>query len=156
MQLPPHRFLSCGNYSKNHGMIRNMKKSLEDEAFDFRQSPFWADYMKHIGWEVEHVSGIYLYVKKLPFSLSYIKIQHPLGKLPFIKIDSIAKKHHALVVLIEPHLDTYNEKQFLKNGYIKTKMHHAPTATRKIAITASLPKIVSLFSENAKRNIKKA
>lgn len=136
-------------------MIVHMKNDIH-KASDFRQSPFWADYMQQIGWNVEEVFGINLYIKKLPLTISFIKIQHPLGKIPFEKIDSIAKKQHALCVVIEPHIAGYDEKQFLQSDYMRTKTHHAPTATRKIAIDTSVSNIVSSFSENAKRNIKKA
>ncbi|MBP9719095.1 MAG: hypothetical protein KBD46_01390 [Candidatus Levybacteria bacterium] len=131
-------------------------KTTTQNAFDFRQSPFWKTYMQKIGWQVETIDTVQVYIRQMPFGISFIKIQHPLQKISLKKIDSIAKKYHALVVVIEPNTNTYDEKAFKKNGYQITPMHHAPTATRKIEISKPLKKIISSFSENAKRNIKKA
>ena len=136
-------------------MIIGMKTPLEN-AFDFRQSSHWADYMRSIGWEIETTKGIQIYIRKVPWIGSFIKIQHPLGTIPFKTIDALAQKHHAIWVIIEPHISGYNHSLFLKNGYYISSMHHAPTATRKINISKSISEIVRDFSENAKRNIKKA
>jgi len=132
-------------------------KTTIGNSFDYRQSPYWKAYMQSIGWSVETIDTIQIYIRKLPlFNASVIKIQHPLGKIPFKKIDALAKKYYAMSVIIEPHLQGYNEKEFVKNVYDISSMHHAPTATRKIDIAPSLKKITASFSENAKRNIKKA
>lgn len=130
-------------------------KTTINTSFDFRQSPFWAKYMSSIGWQVETIDGIQIYIRKL-FGISFIKIQHPLGKIPFKKIDSLARKYHAISVVIEPHTASYDERQFFQNGYQISSMHHAPTATRKIDISKPIKQIFAGFSENAKRNIKKA
>ena len=132
-----------------------MKTTLEN-AFDFRQSPYWKLYMQKVGWVVETVDGIQIYIRTLPFAISFIKIQHPLEKIPFKKIDALAKKYHAVSVIIEPHILGYEKDVFIKNKYDITSMHHAPTATRKIDIHKPLEEIMNSFSENAKRNVKKA
>lgn len=131
-------------------------KTTIDTAFDFRQSPFWGHYMQNIGWRVETVAGIQIYIRTLPFGISFIKVQHPLGKIPLKKLDVLAKKHRAISLIIEPHTAFYDEKELRKNDYMISPMHHAPTATRKIGLNPSLEKIMATFSDNAKRNIKKA
>lgn len=139
-----------------YGMINTMKVALEN-AYDFRQSPYWKKYMRSIGWFVETVDGIQLYIRHLPFiHVSFIKIQHPLPPYSLKKIDTIAKKYYALSVIFEPHIYGYDPSLFRKHGYEISTMHHAPTATRKIAIHKPVEQILATFSENAKRNIKKA
>lgn len=138
-----------------NAMIQSMKKYME-EAKDFRQSPAWKRYMQRIGWEVISVDGTQLFIKKFPFNSSYIKIQHPLPTPNLKKIDFIAKKNNAIAVIIEPLPYNYDESLFKNAGYSVSAMHHAPTATRKLDIHPQLSEIFQTFSENAKRNIKKA
>jgi lipid II:glycine glycyltransferase (peptidoglycan interpeptide bridge formation enzyme) len=136
-------------------MIRTMKNYLE-KAIDFRQGPFWKKYMESIGWTVVSVDKTQLFIRKFPWGSSYIKIQHPLFTPSLKKIDALAKKYHAIAVVIEPHIYKFDETVFQKAGYTISALHHAPTATRKLDIQAPLAQIVASFSENAKRNIKKA
>lgn len=136
-------------------MISSMKLSLE-HAVDFRQNPYWGEYMKKIGWQIERIEEIQLCIRRLPLLGTFIKIQHPHKKIPFKKIDMIAKKYNTTFLIIEPTHYKYSETVFKKNGYVVTRMHHAPTATRKLAIDLPLSKIIASFSENAKRNLRKA
>jgi lipid II:glycine glycyltransferase (peptidoglycan interpeptide bridge formation enzyme) len=136
-------------------MIIGMKLSVQNIP-DFRQSHYWKTYLESMGWTVERVDGIQIYIRTLPLGISFIKIQHPLGTIPFKKIDTIAKKYHAVSVIIEPHIFEYKKTLFVRHAYQTTSMHHAPTATRKIDISKPIEIIYSTFSENAKRNIKKA
>jgi lipid II:glycine glycyltransferase (peptidoglycan interpeptide bridge formation enzyme) len=135
-------------------MIKRMQITIQNSP-DFRQSPAWKSYMESIGWTVEIVDGIQIFIKKFPFGASYIKIQHPSSLPSLKKIDTLAKKYHTIAVVIEPQ-DNRDKENLEKAGYQLSALHHAPTATRKLTINASLPTIISSFSENAKRNIKKA
>lgn len=133
-----------------------MKHHLE-YSFDIRQSPMWGNYMELIGWKTEIANGIRIYIRTIPFfNVSMIKIQHPLGTIPFRSIDSIAKKYNTVVVIIEPHIAEYKPNLFKKNGYKQTQKRHAPSSTIKVDISSDLNTIFKSFSENARRNIKKA
>src|SRR5579872_4130830 len=126
-------------------------------AIDSRQFPQWGKYLKAIGWEVESTDGIQIFIKKIPlFKKSFIKIQHPIGPLPLTKIDSIAKKYNALFVVIEPHNAGFSQSTMEKHGYRKIKLFYAHSATIKFDLTKSNEDLLSSFSENARRNIKKA
>lgn len=133
-----------------------MKKRIQN-AFDIRQSPMWASYMQSIGWNTKSLNNIQLYIKQFPFiNVSIIKIQHPLGPIPFFQVEAIAKKHNAIAVIIEPHCISASDADFKKHGYKTHPRRYAPSATIKIDITPSLNAIFCSFSENARRNIKKA
>ncbi|MCX6782934.1 MAG: hypothetical protein NTZ20_02995 [Candidatus Levybacteria bacterium] len=133
-----------------------MKLKLEN-FIDARQTPQWAKFMQSIGWIVERIGNTHVFIRKLPYmNFSVIKIQHPLGPVPFKKIDLIAKKYNAIFVIIEPHPYKYNEVNYIKYGYRLSNFLFAHSATLKIDITLSEKNIFSTFSENAKRNIKKA
>jgi lipid II:glycine glycyltransferase (peptidoglycan interpeptide bridge formation enzyme) len=123
---------------------------------DIRQTKGWGDYLKAIGWKVKEVDGIQIFIKKIPlFNLSFIKVQRQKNPIPFKKIDKLAKEYKSLMVLVEPSLEDYNDQQFLKNGYLRTIQPVVHTATIQIDLLPSLEKIMSGFSENARRNIRK-
>lgn len=127
------------------------------KAIDARQFPQWSTFLKNIGWQVKKLKGNNIAIKKIPFiNLSIIKIQHPLNPVPFKQVDIIAKKYNALLVLVEPHNHKYNEEIFIKNGYKRSNMRAAHSATIRIDLQKTEEEIFNSFSENAKRNIKKA
>lgn len=127
------------------------------ESFDIRQSKQWVDYMQAIGWRVEKVGQINLFIKKFPLlPFSMIKVQHQKGKIDFKKIDEIAKKNKTLAIIIEPHNSNFEKSQFKSNGFADSKLLYAHSKTYKIDLTQSEKNIWKNFSENAKRNIQKA
>ncbi|MCL5410074.1 MAG: peptidoglycan bridge formation glycyltransferase FemA/FemB family protein [Patescibacteria group bacterium] len=125
---------------------------------DLRQSPQWGNFLSQIGWQVIKIGKSQAYLKKLPLiNCSMIKIQRPFNPLPWTEIDQLAKKNHALMVVIEPQTNNYNEQELVAHGYKKTlNMSLSHTATIEIALTKPIDKIYQDFSENARRNIKKA
>ena len=128
-----------------------------EKAIDARQAPAWGEYLRSMGWTIERIGQTQIFIHKMPlFNKSLIKIQHPLNPLPFEKLEKIAKKHNALFMIIEPHHYNYKEDDFISNGYRKTFMQFAHTATIKIDLQQSEKELLASFSENARRNIKKA
>ncbi|MDO8638056.1 MAG: peptidoglycan bridge formation glycyltransferase FemA/FemB family protein [Candidatus Daviesbacteria bacterium] len=124
---------------------------------DIRQSRQWGDYLSSIGWKVEKINRTQVFIKSLPFlKSSIIKIQHPKNPLSFLKIDQLAKKHKALFVILEPESKGFNEQEFKKNGFKKNKTSLTHTNTIYIDIKKTEKEIFSNFSENTRRNIKKA
>lgn len=125
---------------------------------DIRQSSNWGSYLSQIGWKIEKIgNGSHAFIRPIPlFGRSVIKIQHPQNPLDFAKIDKIAKEHKALFVLLEPQGLKYHEPSFIKDGYRPSKTSLTHTSTVYLDLTQSEPKLFSSFSENAKRNIKKA
>ncbi len=125
-------------------------------ALDVRQFPQWGEYMKSIGWKVYLIDGKLAYGKKVPLMGLIIKMQHPAGPINIKKIDKLAKKEKASMVTIEPHISGYSDKNFLVNKFIKSKRTYAPSSSILIDLKRSENEIFSSFSENARRNIKKA
>lgn len=124
---------------------------------DIRQSKEWGNYLSSIGWKIEKIKNSQVFIRNLPFlKYSVVKIQHPQNNLSFSEIDKLAKKHKALFVILEPENKNFNEKDFAKFGYLRSKSSLTHTATIYIDINKSEDKILSSFSENARRNIKKA
>ncbi len=133
-----------------------MKNHLQ-RAQDARQTPMWGQYLKGIGWEIETAGNTQLFIKKIPlFNVSFIKIEHPFGPYPLAKIDQIAKKHKAILIVFEPHEFNYHPQQLDQFGYQKSKLMYAHTSTIKIDLIQNEKELFNSFSENAKRNIRKA
>lgn len=125
---------------------------------DIRQSENWGKYLTSIDWKVEKIGLSQAFIRPIPLTgRSVIKIQHPYNPLPLSKIDELAKKHKALFAIIEPDIkDFKNEGGFYKFGFQPAKMSYTHTATIYINLQRSLKKLLSSFSENARRNIKKS
>ena len=124
---------------------------------DIRQTKQWGKYLAGIGWLVEEVGGIQVFIKKIPiFNSSVIKIQHHKNPLPFTMIDKLAKKYNAICVIAEPENKRLNLEDFKKAGYFNSPMLLTHTSTIYIDLTQSEKKLWNSLSENARRNIKKA
>lgn len=126
-------------------------------AIDARQTPEWGHYMSKIGWISESIDNTHILIRPLkPFPWSMVKISHPVGPIPFAHIDKLAKKYHAFAVIIEPHIYKYDENSFKSNHYRVSAWRYAHTATIKINTAIAENDLFASFSENARRNIRKA
>lgn len=143
------------------------------DATDARQTAEWGEFLTAIGWEVASIrrdaslrmtaanenaqSPFYIFIRKIPYlGWSFIKIQHPKGTIPFQAIDTLARKHHTLFTIIEPHVVGYDEQSFYKQRYSISKLRYAHSATILIDLRKSVDELWKTFSENARRNIRKA
>ena len=127
------------------------------KVMDIRQSQSWSQFMENLGWQVEVADGVKIFIRKMPiFNCSSIKIQHQDAPMPLAQIDQIAKKYRALSVVIEPNLFGDEASAYLKNGYEKTDYRLCFSANIIIDLRPEEEKIFRSFSENARRNIRKA
>lgn len=132
-------------------------QDLTEIAVDSRQTTQWAEYLSQLGWTVVEIDGVFVYSRRMPiFNNSIIKISRPRGPIPFEKIEKFAKEQNALFVLLEPDTHNNNPEQLKKAGYTPSALKTAFTATRLIDISPEQQTIFDSFSENARRNIKKA
>lgn len=132
-----------------------MKNSIQ-QAVDARQTLMWGKYMQGIGWQVEKIGSTQIFIRKIPLLGSFIKIEHPIGPFDFKKIDQLAKNKKAMMVIFEPHSLNYDQSQFLNSGYQPGRELYSHSATIKIDLTQNETALLKSFSENARRNIKKA
>lgn len=124
---------------------------------DIRQTKQWGNYLESIGWEIENIGGTQVFINKVPFfNFSVIKIQHHKNPLSFKEIDKLAKKNNAICVIAEPDNKDFKIEDFKKNGYFNSPMFLTHTLTSYVDLSQSEKKLWQSFSENARRNIKKA
>lgn len=125
---------------------------------DLRQSPQYAKYIKSIGWTVEKINGCHFYIRKIPLTpFSIIKVQRP-KKIPFKKIDQLAKKYCALQIIIEPnyHILIYDKQKLQSYDYRLSKSPFLPTKTIHLDLTQSKAKILAQMKKDARYGIRNA
>jgi len=125
--------------------------NLNFGADDIRQSPNWGKYLKRLGWETEIIEKtIQIRIRKLPFIGSIIKIQRPnnINQKTFNQIDTLAKKHRAIFVKVEP---TTPIKPLKDNKYHSDSWPTLPSKTILIDLKTE-PK----YAKDTKQSIKKA
>ncbi len=121
---------------------------------DLRQSPQYGEYMRKIGWQVEQLDGCQIFIKKIPLLGSFIKIQRP-EKIPFSRIEKLAKEYRAFAVCLEPsNID--HEPLIINHQYRPTKSPYAPPKTLQISLTLSEKQILAQMKKDARYSIRKA
>lgn len=76
---------------------------------DIRQSTFYSDYIKSIGWVVEKSGETNVFIRKIG-PISVIKIQRP-EKLDISDVNRIVRKYRPLLVKIEPDIALRDPRQ---------------------------------------------
>lgn len=125
---------------------------------DLRQSSAYANYLAKTGWVVEKADSYFVFIRCFPLTpFSFIKCQRP-TRLPLKKIETLAKKHHALQVVIEPlyHISIYDIEKLKTFGYRLSKSPFLPTKTIHLDLARSEKKILAQMAKDARYGIKKA
>jgi lipid II:glycine glycyltransferase (peptidoglycan interpeptide bridge formation enzyme) len=119
---------------------------------DLRQTQQYAKYMNSLGWNVEEIDDIYIYLKKIPLLGWYGKLQRPSKK---INLDNVYKqliqKYNLACFLIEPLVYTSHTTSFKQ-----TKSISLPSKTLQIDLTKSEQKLLSEMKQKTRYNIKLA
>lgn len=71
---------------------------------NIRQSENYASYIRFLGWQVEKIGKVNVFLKKIG-PTAVIKIQR-VNNLDFTKVDQLAQKYHALFVKVEPNVNS--------------------------------------------------
>lgn len=124
---------------------------------DIRQTKQWANYLSKINWQIEKIGANFVFINKVPLlPFSVIKIQHPKNNIDLKKVDMVAKKYQAICSVLEPDFKSFDKNYYKKSGYFDSSLFLTHTATIQIDLKQSAKKLFASFSENARRNIKKA
>jgi len=119
---------------------------------DIRQTTRYAQFMQSLGWLVEKIDGVNIFIKPFPLIGATIKIQRA-NKLPDVnKLRQLMKKYHCRSISFEPteKFQISNFKfQILSDPYL-------PTKTILIDVTASESTIFNRFSEAKHRAVRRA
>lgn len=131
---------------------------------EIQQSPFYASYIKSLGWQVEKVDGSNLFIKRFPLYGGFAKLQR-CPKLP--KVDQllpILKKYRVKQFAIEPDASV-QQKVFdqwiydTSDALRPIRLIHSPylpTKTIRVDLTVSEEAIFQCFSEAKRRAVRRA
>lgn len=120
---------------------------------DLRQSDPYGQYISALGWQTEKVGACQVFIRRLPLIGSLMKIQRP-DKIPFKAIDSVAKKHRALVVKIEP--KTGDRELFAQHGFRPDAWPLLPTKTVYLDLNKHLRQLRAEMSKKTRYSLRQA
>src|SRR3989339_1104242 len=135
----------------------------ENNSKNYTQSENYSQYMKTIGWEViTFQSKYFIYIKKLNFlNLSIVKIPRAETNINYAEIDKISKKHHALLIKIEP--DEKNSEQFNKNkqkllklGFCRDNFPILQTKTIIVDLKLSNDQLLASLRSETRHHLRKS
>lgn len=130
-----------------------------DKLVDLRQTTGWAKYLQSQGWEVEELkvksAKCKVYIRKIPWLGSVMKIQRPEELPPFEEIDRIAKKHRALLLKLEP-LNAEQYNLAAENGFAPDTSPNLAAKTIIIDLTKSEQELWDDLSQDARQSVRKA
>ena len=151
---------------------------------DIRQSELYAKYMQKIGWIVEEVDGVVIFIKRFPLIGSMIKIQRQGLTLSVKQIDTLVKKYRAWRISLESNTTAIPTKSegrvegspatasdvrdssirpagltrndIIGNGFTINNSPYLPTKTIRIDLMASEDFFFQRFTETKRRAVRKA
>lgn len=113
---------------------------------DFRQSKQFAGYLEFCGWEkVTLKNKSFIFVRKVPFLGSIVRIPRISEPVPFEEIEKTAGKYQAFLIKIEPDAKPAQEifSKLKSKGYTKDAWSIEPTKTQIINLKQPMDKIFS-------------
>lgn len=126
-----------------------------------QQSDLYKQYVTNLGWSVENLDGVYIFLKHIPLMGVLAKIHRP-QRLPNInKLIRFLQKRRVKTIAVEP-LAKQNEGNFhtwiqqLSKVVRINKSPYLPTKTHVIDLTPSEEDIFAHFSEAKRRAVRKA
>ncbi len=125
-----------------------------------RQSTAWANFLQKQGWNIKkeksESGNVLIFVRKLPFFGSVIKVQRQKNPLPINTIEKIAKENKAVRIIVEPYKNFGQEKELYTRGYSISTEPLLPPKTTLIDLTQNEDEILSQMHYSGRRGIRNA
>ncbi len=121
---------------------------------DLRQTSEYSKFLNQIGWTVEHIDGIFFYIKRIPILGSAIKLQRT-STIPFETVEKLIKKYRVFQIIIEP-INKNLTSALVANGFRITSTSYLPTKTLQIDITQSIKEINEQMKKDARYSLRKS
>ena len=103
---------------------------------DIRQSPYWSEFMKELGWGVEKIGKKdqkqFVFLKKIPLLGTVLKSPRIATPIPFTEIDELAQESKAAFAKIEPNHTSSDKSLFAalaQNSFLPERWSLHPTKT---------------------------
>lgn len=112
---------------------------------DLCQSAPYAKYIRSIGWQVETIDNINIFIRPLGILGAIAKIQRVNLPLPWSKIRTALKRHHVWMTKLEP-----ANIHPVPKGFHQDKWPLLATKTQQISLNPSLSHIKKQFKKDAR------
>lgn len=128
---------------------------------EIQQSALYASYIRSLGWVVEKVSGIYIFIKPFPVIGGLAKIQRVTRLPPLAKLLPVLHKHGVRTLAIEPdsRIKQGTFTRWCNAASLRIRLNRdpfIPTKTIRVDVTESEEKIFSRLSEAKRRAVRRA
>ena len=122
---------------------------------DLRQSPLWAEYMRHLGWKTEKIADHYVYIYPFLF-WKFSKIPRFTSSLDLKKVDQFLKKEGVLLAKLEPDFSVTNQinSQFSILNFQFDKWALAPTKTIVLNLLQSLEDLLMEMEKDTRYSVR--
>jgi len=124
---------------------------------DVRQTKEYTSFMQKIGWQVEKIDGIYIFIKKLPLiPFSIAKILRSKKLIQLSKLKPLIKKHRIIFIKINPFiLDKEKIPRYfiLNTKYSPDKSPTIPTKTIWLDLLKSENQLLTEMKAKTRYNI---
>jgi lipid II:glycine glycyltransferase (peptidoglycan interpeptide bridge formation enzyme) len=128
---------------------------------DLRQSPYWANYMEELGWEVVRLGSKskeqFLYLRKVPFFGKLLKAPRLEKPLPLSEIDSLAKEEKVFFAKVEPNAlkkDLLTKTELGNFNFSLDKWSLHPTKTILIDLRKSEEELLGAMEKDTRYSIR--
>lgn len=111
---------------------------------DYHQLSSYGLVMKEIGWDVIHLQGCQLFIKKIG-PVAFAKLQRP-SKVNFVELIERQRQHRILHLHLEPGLKMSLD-QLERYGFKTTRTHYAYTKTLIVDLSHQEKEILASFSK---------
>lgn len=119
---------------------------------DLRQTEQYTRYMKLLGWDVDKLSKVYCYSRKIPILGYFVKIQRSEKLIPKNAIKRLRKVKRIYFISIEP-LDDKQFKNYKSYGFKISKTSSLPSKTIQIDLRKNLDDILKNMHYKTRYNI---
>ncbi|OGM29303.1 hypothetical protein A2801_02140 [Candidatus Woesebacteria bacterium RIFCSPHIGHO2_01_FULL_41_10] len=120
---------------------------------DIRQNTSYANYLSHVGWRVNKIEDVTMYIREIPLCGTFVKVQRP-DKLSQKVITKALLKHKPFRIVVEPKNDM-DAKKLEDSGFKQTKTPFVPSKTILLDLIQTPEKLLSQMSKDARTSIKK-
>lgn len=131
-----------------------LKTTIMNQLPEIRQTKEYGQFLKNIGWTVKTANGVQIFIKKVGFLGSAIKMQRT-DAFTLKKVEELAKQSRAFQIIIEPNSNV-GAKKIYGHGYTLTNSPFLPTKTVRLNIKPSVEEILSKMKKDARYSIKKS
>lgn len=128
---------------------------------EIQQSPLYAAYIRSLGWKVELLDGMHVFIRPFPLIGGLAKIQRTTRLPAKIKLSALINKYHIRTIVIEP--DSSVRQSDLSrwchsmSKYVRINTDpFIPTKTIRVHLTGTEHEIFKKFTEAKQRAVRRA